>query len=114
MSDQTQINIKAHRSILLKLSKIIQILEQNAPDFVAPTKSVLESVSYSPPEDFSHHLEKFMYGLPKMLGEDYGKPQEQLTGWKKEMIDIWVMPTDQFLIPYQEKAVDLRDEFWHQ
>lgn len=95
MDKLTKQRVTAHRSMLLKLSKIIQILESSAPEFVAPTQSVLESISYSPPESFIHHAGRLM--IPEILGEDYGKPREQLTGWKREMIDIWVMDTDKFL-----------------
>lgn len=97
MDKTTQILVTAHRSMLLKLSKIIQILESSAPEFVELTQSVLESVSYSPPEAFVYHAERFMYAIPEILGEDCGKTQDQLTGWKREMIDIWVMDTDKFL-----------------
>jgi hypothetical protein len=104
MNKETIALVTAHRSILLKLSRIITILETNAPDFVPLTKSVLESVSYSSPEDFTHHLQDFMYGLPEILGADYGKPKEELTGWRSDLINIWVMDTDKFLDSVTEKV----------
>ena len=95
----TRQRVTAHRSIMLKLSKIIEILKLNSSvEFAHEASSILESISYSPPEGFAFHAERFVYLIPEILGEDVDKAETLWPDWKREMIRLWMMPTEQCFV----------------